>query len=1715
MSCKIQIKQNITQVVEEKTSGATQKNLLEAKAIGKTVNAEFGVDVVSFTQTPGYDIMRTITIPDSLVDTYYEHELSMEAQESTSIKTDSPEIMLQTNNMPVSKANSETLVKVKKAMLDMGVSYQLLHDYAKSNPDVQTKDVNGLADLSAGVIAIAQGTESATLTEEMVHIATAILEQTDPKLITNLISKIERFKIYKLTYDAYKNNKNYQLSNGKPDIRKIKKEAVDKLIAEYIVNNSEGSTDFPELSQKIERNMIQEWWNTILEYIRSLYGKSKVDLFSQAADHIMSGNIGTIEDIKAQGTYFQIGNNAEVDKFVNIINDIDSRMKLNPKTVNDKRHYTFDEKTVARSVTEKIAKNKNMPDRTPEQKIGDDQKKEWGSEGHRYVEQYILTNLIDKDGFKKPYTDTPINSALDNEAQEKLNRFAENLIDSYPEGTRFLIEKKVINQREKGMLASTIDFLAIFPTEKKDGTPDVGVDILDWKFTDIDKSREEDIPWFKQRDWKPQMGEYTKILYEYGFKPGQIKKARMIPFIMNYDNVVKGDSKSGLRPTSIEIGKLDSLTETNLYLLPVPINSETTGNDVIDDLLKSLRSYWEKLYSKQVSPEARATKMIQLNQLSKSIRTLHVTLNFAPLVSVGRTFVSTSRATLDTFKGIDYTQLSKEQIEAKLKDLIEFKNTALNFTILDEAFISQYGDTDLSEETNKVLLGLKAVSANAKTKIGEILELQKEYVAQIAIRENFVDENNKTSLFDAEREIGALTKNFVEGSRLPAKLINFASNLIMRVKRAADKRFITKFDEFKKVLIPLEEEAARQGKSAFDLIGIKMPSLKINSISGSTGPNSGLVRVNVDNHGLTDGETVYISGLNKIGVSEGKYRINKVSSSEFDLLGTDRNDKPYTGGGTVSKNNVGLQLIKKIDKTFWKDVTAAKEKGKENKKFLMDNMDMDKFKVLAKEAIDKGIAELSLIEFSMDKDQNDYIRNGRIKRLRNSIDITRKDFHGYNEYLFNHIFRQVVQADKHLSEDYKRMAQNKASLDAWNFFTAMNEKARDIGYIDKQGMSFFPLVEASIVDKFRQTNNMGTEFKDFFKDLYSVKTAEEQFYSKKDSETGEVKKSIPKYFTKKGNLATEKLSTDLNKVGALWIKSLMDYEARQSIENTLLTIQAVEKAKGSLIVNDQGDLISEGGKFLVNKVVNKNANIMEAIINDALYDLQEDLGNIGNISIQKVANKFGTDAEAKDTSAINIKKGLRSADTLTRALAVGLKPLIGLANWMGYNVHAFINGGNMYTIGEFAKNNLAVTTGVGLTLEDKALLHYATTAPEDEMTAMRRKAAREKGIVAYLSTWSFTDVMMITNSFPERKLALANAKSFNDNAIIIDGKIVNARQYLKKQDRANKYKLSSEARRTLEKSFDSRVKDLIDSSTKLTSAVRITDDNISIEGVSEDEIVKYSLKVSEFARNLNGSMNDDNKAAYRRDTLFSSFMMFKNWIPKLLLSRTGEIKYNVETEDWEYGRMRALAKVTTELGLRNIGKLRGIITGSEEGLTTLRAILDSKKQEYFEKTGQELEITEEEFFDLMRREINNEMKELGMLLTFITAAATVGFMKPPEDATNAEKNKWKLWAKASNKISEELSFYYLPTSAESITKGSIIPSLGLLSKTSRFLNAFAKEAYGYTTEDQELMDKTYPIKYFFNLIPGLAQFQTDYLPYIDAELAKEMGIRVTVEARRQ
>jgi len=1549
-------------------------------------------------------------------------------------------ILLQTAEMPSSKASEETVAMMREAAEQMGIDIQDLLDYAKANPNVDVKNVNGLADLMKGAIAIAQGKEDVALVEEIVHLSTAMIEQTNPKLITELISKIDRFKIYKQVLEVYSKKKEYQLANGKPNIRKIKKEAVDKLISEVVIYQSEGSTEYPELMEEENRSMIKEWWNTILDYIRGMYKKSNIDIFQTAGTIVKSGKAGTVADIKTEGVYLQIDSSvkAKIDNFYNKVKDHAKDMVYNPEILDasgnviQKRGYTFKGEPVATTITEKIKKNKKFPERTPEQKASDDAKKDWGSEGHRFLEKYFVTNLIDQDGYRKPvFGNSRIDSTLSLDLQKQLKNFAEELIASYPEGTRFLIEEMVVNTKEKGMIGSRVDFKAVYPFQKKDGTYDMKIDTLDWKFTTVDKTRYDDISRDKIKDWVPQMGQFVAIDYTYGANQSQMGKSRMIPFVVNYNYRIAGDKKSGLVPESIEIGKIDSLKETNLYLLPVPILSETTGNEQVDKLINSLQAQWDKLYSKPITFEGKDKRIADLSELSKAIRFLHLKLDFEPLVNVGKTFLNNAADILKDFKDIKFAELSDVELNKKLEDLIAYEEGAKKYADLDETFLSYYPRQELTPEGKKIVNDLTNIGRSTENMLKEIKNLQKQFVVEIALRENFTTEDSQLSVLDAEATISGIEKSFAEGSKLSSKLINLATNFIMVAKKVVDGKIRKQIKQFGELLVPLEQEAKAKGVKAFDMI--------------------------------------------------------------------------------ATKSDKGLSLIKKINPEFWNKVNEAKEN--KNKQFFLNNLNLDEYNALAKTAMEQRISDASKRQYASDPETNERYKEYAIEAVKNALDITSDSFNGYNDRTFGYLFNKSFKEEKNYSKEYLEMSKSKAALDVWNFFTDLNKRAESMGYIGEYQDSFFPLMEATILEKFYQSSNVGAQTKDFFQDFYKIKVNEEQQFSKLDPETGKVKKIIPKFFTRTDK-AVEQLSTDLNKVGSLWIKSLEEYESKKNLESILTTLHSVEKAKGSLIM-ENGKVVFENRIPKVNVSENKNADLLQVIIDDELYGLRENQSSLGNIAISAVSSKLGKTEEGVEKFEVGTKKVIATADTWVQALAVGLKPAIGIANWFGNQFLAFIQAGGFYNFWtDFEKNNVRVSTGQMSTIE-RGLLDLIHPLNEDVTEEERRSLAWKQGFTKYLSTWSFTDVMQITNSFPERKLQYANALSFIDNSIVIDGEIRNIRKYLKEQDRKTKYNLSVAERKSLESTFENRVNELKKAPNALKNIAKIENGEVIIPGVSDLNIAKFSLQVSEYGRTLNGQMSLTNKADYRRDTMFSSFMMFKNWIPKLVTARGMDIKKNVELDTWEYGRTRAFFKTVAFLGKSNITSMIDIINGTEKGLKILDDLLEAKKIEHYKKTGQELEITQEEFYDLMREQLVNQSKEFALLFGTLALVFAAAAAEPPEDATDAEKNAYKWYSKLINKISDEVSFYYNPISFESITKGSLLPSVGLLSKGLKIVQQLSLEGYGMATEDEEMMKKAHALKYTFNVVPGLSQLQNEVLPYLYPELAKEQGIRVTGESRRQ
>ena len=82
----------------------------------------------------------------------------------------------------------------------------------------------------------------------------------------------------------------------------------------------------------------------------------------------------------------------------------------------------------------------------------------------------------------------------------------------------------------KRNVAGTIDFLAITPKGK--------VNILDWKFIDIDITKNKDLPPYYIQSWRKQMTQYKLILEAgYGVNAKDFDQTRMIPIRARYEQM--------------------------------------------------------------------------------------------------------------------------------------------------------------------------------------------------------------------------------------------------------------------------------------------------------------------------------------------------------------------------------------------------------------------------------------------------------------------------------------------------------------------------------------------------------------------------------------------------------------------------------------------------------------------------------------------------------------------------------------------------------------------------------------------------------------------------------------------------------------------------------------------------------------------------------------------------------------------------------------------------------------------------------------------------------------------------------------------------------------------------------------------------------------------------------------------------------------------------
>jgi hypothetical protein len=263
-------------------------------------------------------------------------------------------------------------------------------------------------------------------------------------------------------------------------------------------------------------------------------------------------------------------------------------------------------------------------------------------------------------------------------------------------------------------------------------------------------------------------------------------------------------------------------------------------------------------------------------------------------------------------------------------------------------------------------------------------------------------------------------------------------------------------------------------------------------------------------------------------------------------------------------------------------------------------------------------------------------------------------------------------------------------------------------------------------------------------------------------------------------------------------------------------------------------------------------------------------------------------------------------------------------------------------------------------------------------------------------------------------------------------------------------------------------------------------------------------------------------------------MVFKGWIPKLADTRfselrkisddfSTEIKYDkegnayVEGQKYEIGRVRLLAYVMMTSMRDRASNITNILKMNDAGVIALDKLYEDYARSFKARTGEDFNMSKDDFIDMVRTNLANQLQELAWLASLVAASIALGYIAPDDDDDKAAKNAYRYTQKVLDKFVSELSFFYNPLEIESILSGNIFPAIGMINDILKFVQHFFLEITGFdfdpNTSYDEVRKKAQPIKYMAKAAP-VTKVALTYGAILSSDFAKEFDITIQKEGRR-
>ena len=383
-----------------------------------------------------------------------------------------------------------------------------------------------------------------------------------------------------------------------------------------------------------------------------------------------------------------------------------------------------------------------------------------------------------------------------------------------------------------------------------------------------------------------------------------------------------------------------------------------------------------------------------------------------------------------------------------------------------------------------------------------------------------------------------------------------------------------------------------------------------------------------------------------------------------------------------------------------------------------------------------------------------------------------------------------------------------------------------------------------------------------------------------------------------------------------------------------------------------------------------------------------------------------------------------------------------------------------------------------------------------------------------LSQENIQEFLMVLMRNSDMFVQSANFFTYLRNSIVDGDRVVNVREYLREQDEyKDMYAGTSEERKERADKFEEDVKSLLETKSVLKLG-EIKDGEFIIPGVERksESVIELRRKVQQLSKDALGNLTEDDLRNINMNIYGKSFMLFKNWIPRLVDVRLGNLKYNSASDAYEWGRMRNVFRVISEDVLGSLGNLKNSLEANDEGVEFMRNLYEKKKEEYETETGKDFEMTESQFIDLTRKNIKGQIVDLMFMLTIYAIYLGLKANAPDDDEDATVKNQYKFMLRAADKIKDELAYFYDPTSLTGLVSSGIFPSMTYLNNFKKLVVNFSEEMFGMAVGDEETVEKTKVLKYLMKTFP-ISNQAAGMLPMFYPELAKDLGIRAQSQAR--